>query len=533
MRIKRLIVFVLVIFSFPSVSFADNVYIYGLTSNRKINDSDATLLNSITSKLTNNGHTVRSSYNAKNLDEFNGIGNGWADWIIFVGHGVSCSSRISRLVNGDGLTYPSQLSWQAKGILLFACSVVDIGDFGSDNDAGNYRISNYECLDPIHMKNIEKEYKSKYGESKNFYEIINPAFPDPGLEWERMAKKNNIDYILGFNFAAPLVSDDSGVKTAEGYNLLEKFVEKWISKGIGNEDSFIEAWKSDLSSTQSQDNRDRGYIRCGGRYDNQCTYSLGRKGKWPNVWREDGYKNWEESVWYYGENNIAGEMIINDYRDCLFTGFSNEAEMHARELCLRGVVNGYHEEGKLLFKPDNNINRLEWAKMVRRGAGPMLIPEDEEYQPDFIDYDSKICPKGKDKDDDLCWAYDYIRDLRAKGVVEGFNNVLRPKDNTERSHILKFVVRAFFGEHTDKNCEDYDNIRDFTDAKSPSWFCHYLAAAINCKLIDPSSNNDQQLFPGVSKTKIEPEHEVTRAEMAILVNRARRLKDAGVTNCYP
>lgn len=514
MKTERLIVFVLVIFLFPYVSIADTVHIYGLTDNAKVNASDANLLKSVKLKLEAARHTVTSSYNVSEK-KFKNI---TADWIIFVGHGVSCSGRISRNADGSGLIHPKYLSWKAKGVLLFACSVIDIGDFG-----GNFGTKISYC-DPADGNYCKNYYDKNVCVDKEIYKNINPAFPDPGLGWEQMAKINGIDYILGFNFKAPEVSSVYGKKVAEGYDLLEKLIDNWISKGIDSEDSFIESWKSDLSSSeQSQDDRDRGYLRCGGTYHHQCDYSLGRKGIWPRVWGKDGYKNWEESIWQY-----VTEMTVTDYRKCLFTGFDNEAEMHARELCLRGIVNGYEE-----FNLTDKVNYFDLPKILARASAIEINSNVK------IDFDDLCCDCVGVITPEYYKQYcqeDYIKILKAANVIQGTKNnegvFFVPPENSwvTRSYLYSYVVAAFFGGHPENECSSYGNLKNIKD--SSGWFCHSLAAVINCKIIDPTSENDQKLF-GISKQNIYPSHEVTRDEVAVVVNRARRLKEAGVTTCYP
>ncbi|MCI5157631.1 MAG: hypothetical protein D3906_04185 [Candidatus Electrothrix sp. AUS1_2] len=509
------------------------------------------------------------------------------DWIIYIGHGNSCTGEIASEIkmdkkgnpvkdeNGDfkhNMISPSELAksdhWKlVKGVLIFGCAVVDIGDFGWQNviGGGEGKAKKDNCEKGWNERGINGNYcrnyfRIHYGDENscsNYSEKYygSDDFPDPGLKWEDLAKENGIKYILGFNFLAPLIKNG-------GEKLLMNFLSKWLDYYIANNDIyeyyFYVSWKSKLNEKREDKINlwERSYIKCtdsAGNFSKNCMYSMGRSNNlsqnetykdydifWPSIWNEvwsdSGWTDFGKyrPVWPGGKNN---DMSIDDYRDCIFSDVENdkplipsEAAMHIRELCLRDIVSKDNDK----FNPSIHVNRLEWAKMVRRGAGPELIPEDEKYEPDFIDYNSKTCPNGKVEGHNLCWAYDYIRDLRAKGVVEGFSDGLRPTDNTERSHILKFVVKAFWGDHAEKNCGDYENIEGFTDAGDPDWFCHYLAAAINCKLIDPSSKDDQQLFPGISETKIDPKHEVTRAEIAILVNRARRVKETSVDEtCYP
>lgn len=516
MKMKELIVLILVTFSFPCVSLADTIHIYGLTSDRKENDSDVALLNSITSKLENDGHTVTSSHNVTKK-KFKQIE---ADWIIYVGHGVSCSSRISRNVDGTGLTDPGELSWKANGILLFACSVIDIGDFGSINP----------YCDEVDGNFCKKYYDNKPCADADDYKIINPAFPDPGLEWEEMARKNGIGYILGFNFTAPEVSRH-GKKVIEGYNLLVEFIDIWIDKGIEKEESFIKAWKSDLTtSVQGKDDRDRGYIRCEGMYHNGCNYSIGNDGIWPSIYKVKGYKNWEESVWYYGQESISTEMTIDDYRKCLFTGFANESEMHARELCLRGILHGYEEDGKILFKPKNLITRKELLKIIVRAAD---IPHSN-AQITFTDLNEgkplpvePIC--GGDEYD---WPIGCCRDFAAANIIGGYpDGTCRPGSKVNRSELTKIVVNAFFNNNIpeESTCAELQDYKIYgEDLKEKGFYCHFIKAAFakNCKIYRSTDS-----FPGFTQTNFGPDQPVTREEVAIIVNRARRLKESGVNKC--
>lgn len=113
------------------------------------------------------------------------------DWIIYIGHGNSCSGEIASEIMMDkgkpvkkkdgtfehNMISPYELkgvrNWQiVKGILIFGCAVIDIGDFGwqnvigGGNDADNCERKCIEGEDDI--ENCEKKQWNERGISGNY-----------------------------------------------------------------------------------------------------------------------------------------------------------------------------------------------------------------------------------------------------------------------------------------------------------------------------------------------------------------------------
>ncbi|MCI5149273.1 MAG: hypothetical protein D3916_07790 [Candidatus Electrothrix sp. MAN1_4] len=617
------------ILAFRTTSYAitetENVYVH------LVEDSKGELGKSFRKKITDKfNNVVGRKFEVKfgtTRKELINVGDiEHVDWIIYIGHGSSCTGGIA---DGEGhgedhLVYPSDLkgrwNWSAvKGVLIFGCAVVDIGDFGWQHTVSNITDDKGiplpdDCNDlEDKKKGIKGNYCRKY--YKYHAENSTPAqeicsrseFPDPGLKWEDLAKENSIRAILGFNFYAPLMS--SG-----GEDILMNFLDKWLNEPISNindnliHQPFYLAWKDDLTKPESDINKiERAYIRCDEYYENnqglKCSYSMGRANNlgeskwedddifWPSIWKKRWGNNWLASgnyqqTWPGGESD---EMSIDDYKKCIFPdinldntdGFDdafvevrNEVDIHARELCLRGIIKGGDIDSSRQFKPTSLITRAEVAKMITLGAGL----EDEEKEKNDVQFsdlsngdpipdlckcgDSQSCEDYSLKDRLYSWAFGCIRELRNKGATHGFPPrkdkdekfaTFRPGNNITRKELAKFVMLSFFQDQDDYHLSD-DGIPKETECSAGSlekfiglpdkaWFCSFITAAFNCDIytdedlslaeyenISPTYEN---IFNGLSTTDFGADKQVTRGEVAIVLNRARRLKEAGVKKCFP
>jgi hypothetical protein len=156
-----------------------------------------------------------------------------ADWLIYTGHGSSCYGHIF-VRDTDDLICTEEESpacnfkpkkiqgyWtkDLEAVLLFGCSVLDIGDC-NDHYNSNYYIEEHEG----HRGCTKKEE--------------NPDNPNPGVKWRDALKDTNLT-VLGFNGSGPLISGE-GVAVHNGWIL----VKHWINDVVGYSQDPIDAWKT-------------------------------------------------------------------------------------------------------------------------------------------------------------------------------------------------------------------------------------------------------------------------------------------------
>ena len=156
-----------------------------------------------------------------------------------------------------------------------------------------------------------------------------------------------------------------------------------------------------------------------------------------------------------------------------------------------GIVSGYGESGE--FRPYNNLNRQEAAKMIAIAAG-------KEASKDFVSKFTDVKVSS--------WAFKYIAALEEDGVVSGYKGTIefRPLKNIKRSHVSKMVVIAFgldFG----------DVKKTFTDIQGAD--CEEFIKIL-------ASNGIVDGYKGTSKFK--PDDEISRAEFAKIIDLAMKIR---------
>jgi len=172
------------------------------------------------------------------------------------------------------------------------------------------------------------------------------------------------------------------------------------------------------------------------------------------------------------------------------TDISNHwAKDDIEKLVALGSINGYPDG---TFKPDNNITRAEFTKVLITSLG-----EDPEDGNVFMDTGNH-------------WSEGYIKAALKQGIIElpdYYNNRFGPDVNITRGEIAKMVVRGMSlkdeagGMGTeDMEFKDRDNI--------PNKFAGYVAAATK-----------QQIINGYPDGTFRSDGEATRAEAATMVVR--------------
>ena len=168
------------------------------------------------------------------------------------------------------------------------------------------------------------------------------------------------------------------------------------------------------------------------------------------------------------------------------------------EMAEQGIINGFVENNVSLFKPDDNITRIQFAAMVSKAMG---ISE--------TDYaDTKLNFTDTDKIQD--WAIGYVKAMVALGYISGRSDddgktAYFDPDNTitraEAFTIMGRIVGVADGQTL--SYTDTDQI--------PDWAVMPIATL-----------RDKGLIQGFEDNTIRPNKSITRAESATLISKFRK-----------
>jgi len=159
----------------------------------------------------------------------------------------------------------------------------------------------------------------------------------------------------------------------------------------------------------------------------------------------------------------------------------NWAESVIKNLAEKGVINGYPDGA---FKPDQNVTRAEFAKLVAKTFGYTATAQTG--FPDVREH----------------WAQSYISAAAGQKVMNAFaDGAFKPERTVSRAQIATMLSRIL---HLAKPEEKYPSwSAGFSDVPSGHWAFRYVEIA--AKL---------ELFPSNYKPLFQPDQPVTRAEAA-------------------
>jgi len=153
------------------------------------------------------------------------------------------------------------------------------------------------------------------------------------------------------------------------------------------------------------------------------------------------------------------------------------------------IVDGFPDGS---FRPDANITRAEFIKMLVEAQRLELIDPDEPSFPDV--------PRTH-------WAFRHIETARAADTVEGFpDGSFRPDANITRAEIAAIVVRAF-GFPIDTTGERFPDVPED----------HWAFEEIMTARVSPGPPNI--IIEGFPDGTFRPDNPATRAEAATVINR--------------
>ena len=163
-----------------------------------------------------------------------------------------------------------------------------------------------------------------------------------------------------------------------------------------------------------------------------------------------------------------------------------------------GAINGYETENGLVFMPDNNITRAEFAVML---AGYLKLDKDS-YQENEQIFDDEI-PE---------WARGSINALYSLGYVSGRTDengaiVYAPSDKITRAEAAAIIGRAM--QHLDAEAEI-----TFADSEEiPTWASGFVARLLAAGVLS-----------GYEDNTLRPANNVTRAEAATMLYKVSAIK---------
>jgi murein DD-endopeptidase MepM/ murein hydrolase activator NlpD len=156
-----------------------------------------------------------------------------------------------------------------------------------------------------------------------------------------------------------------------------------------------------------------------------------------------------------------------------------EAIQYAEE---NGIVNGYSGGS---FKPDNQINRAEFTKIIIDGTYPGIL-ESASCDPSLLDY----------SDLDLSqWYAPYICIANQKNIIDGYpDGTFKPEQNINLAEALKIIYKA-------------KKITLDEEAAKGEWYEPFFTR------LNLDSSAENPFF-----NQVEPSHLLTRGESAFILD---------------
>lgn len=158
-----------------------------------------------------------------------------------------------------------------------------------------------------------------------------------------------------------------------------------------------------------------------------------------------------------------------------------------------GIINGIEEDGKLLFKPDNNTTRAEFASMIVKYQG-IDVSQYEDVSLDFTD-----------SDEIPLWAENIIKAAYSEGIIQGRINddgtvTFAPYDNITRAEAMTIIGRII------PDNDDLPNLPFADSAQIPDWAVEGMQKLYSIGVIN-----------GYEDNTILPNNNIKRAEAASIL----------------
>ena len=188
---------------------------------------------------------------------------------------------------------------------------------------------------------------------------------------------------------------------------------------------------------------------------------------------------------------------FSDSKDYLETmGWAIKA---IEKLGAKGIISGYEDK---CFKPQNKVTNLEALTMILKltGKEELSNKSNEKKHPELEKYKTQW---------KLMWGQGYIFVALEEGIIlpeelKDFN----PNKPVKRHEVAKYLIRAIDETKRAKSCMDSElGFKDKSAIPKDSWGYVYVI-------------NDLGIMTGNDNNQFKPNEPLTRAELAVLIDRA-------------
>lgn len=169
------------------------------------------------------------------------------------------------------------------------------------------------------------------------------------------------------------------------------------------------------------------------------------------------------------------------------------------ELVERGVLEGYEVGGKRYFKPDQEITRAEFTKIIL--AILCIVPRDEAYDLPavFTDITSTSL-----------WYFPFTKEGYLRDLITGYlgevnsegDSPFKPSNTINRAEAAKIVLEAL----------DKEGIINLPEVSGSPWYAPYMVIAEDISEYLVSESIGEENFILTADEAADPTHEVTRYE---------------------
>lgn len=194
---------------------------------------------------------------------------------------------------------------------------------------------------------------------------------------------------------------------------------------------------------------------------------------------------------------VTKELPINRIKKPSFDDISGHwANANIEKMAKNGIINGFFENGKSIFKPDENITRIQFAAIICKSLG--INPEDySSMKTDFTD-----------SDEIQQWALNYVKAMASLGYITGRSDddgktlYFAPDASITRAEAFTVIGRILG--------TDGVSAPIFADNEQiPEWSREAIAVL-----------SEKGIIQGFEDNTIRPQRFITRAEAAVLVDKA-------------
>jgi len=276
------------------------------------------------------------------------------------------------------------------------------------------------------------------------------------------------------------VALDATVKLTFEQNILEVDLSKvYIEDSENNKVSGVSASISGDALTIAHDE-----------FDNNTTYTVYVPAdvlKSSNSYAHNNAISWSFTTIAITDTDTTSKCVFSDLPS------NHWAYEVVGELCQKGIIGGYPDG---TFKPDNNITRAEFAKIIVKAKGLSEIKPD---QPTFSD----VTPES--------WCYGVVEAAAKDSLIKGYGNgIFKPNVFIARQEIAAILARAL-GQEVEELCTScmLSKLNNFKDNQQISaWATQSVAIAV-----------EKGFITGYPDGTIGPNKNATRAETCAMVQR--------------